>query len=93
MRRRFKTILAALTLIFAVISVTLYANKGFEITYDIFGVQSQRYGCENCGAYIWHIDVETINDDLYVLNIQCRGCHSEFHLEDPVLLSTFLGNN
>lgn len=93
MRKRFKTILAALTLFFAVTSVGLYANKGFEITYDIFRVQSPLYGCENCGAYIWNLDIKSIYDEPYVLNVQCSVCHSEFHFDDPVLLSSFLGTN
>lgn len=92
MRKRFKTILVALTLFFAVTSVALYANKGFEITYDIFGVHSS-YGCENCAANIWNLDVENIYDEPHVVNVQCRICHSEFHFENPVLLSSFLGTN
>lgn len=93
MRRRFKTILASLTLFFIVTSVALYANKGFEITYEIFGVKSASYGCENCGANIWNLDIKIIYEEPHVLNVQCSGCHSEFNLDPPVLLSSFLANN
>ena len=83
------SLVAFITLVSA--SITLYAD--FIIEYDLFRVESNICFCENCGGHTWNLDIEQRFEDVFILNIQCSVCHSEFHLTNPIELTVFLGNN
>ncbi|MBR5856025.1 MAG: hypothetical protein IKY70_01975 [Bacteroidales bacterium] len=93
-KKRFKSLLAAFTILFAGISLNVYANSSLEIEYDILNLEIDGVFCECCGAHRWNLDLKQIGETAYVVNMQCVVCLSELHLTgSPIEFDSLILNN